>query len=906
MALTSGFKLGPYEIVCPLGAGGMGEVYRATDTRLGRDVAIKILPAHLSSDPAFKTRFEREARTISSLSHPNICTLHDVGHQGGVDFLVLEYLEGQTLQQRLQGGSLPLKQVMEYGIQISEALARAHQAGIIHRDLKPGNIILTKTGAKLLDFGLAKPVALAAGIGAAGPVMPSTPTVSIPALTAQAGPLTQQGTVVGTFQYLAPEILHGEEADARSDIFALGAVLYEMITGTRAFPGKSQLSVMTAILEKEPERIAQVPPILEHVVHTCLAKDPAERWQSAHEVARELRWVMQAGSGTSTGVATAASVTVTSWRMWLTIALAAMVLIPIATYYFTRPLPAPPWSVSIVPPVGVLPATLGRNGPPQISPDGSRIAFVGCPTASAADSFIGSVACSVWLQSLRSSEAHSIPGTNGSNSPFWSPDGREIGFFADGKLKAVSAEGGPVRILCDAADGRGGSWGSEGTILFAPTRGSPIYRVPAEGGTPVAVTRSAATSSLAVVGSHRWPHFMPDGVHFTYNNEPNGACNDRTEIRFASLDGKQDSALVHTCSNATFANGQVIYWRDGNLVAQPFDPRRGTLSGTAALIADHVAFDQLFGFAPFSASATGELLYRIGQGVTLAGLVWYDRGGKQVATLGQNDLYDSVAISPDGSRVVADVVGVDKANLLILDARGTRTLTIATGALSPVWSADGRQIYFTSNPNGPFDIYVKAADGSGNEQAVVTFEKSQFGAMFPAASSDGKYLAYFSEDAATKRFHIYTVALTGDRHPQVFRASSSGNEVAPAFSPDNKWIAYESDQSGRTEVYISPFPSGGAQYQVSTNGGERPVWKHDGKEIYYRANLRMMAVKVDVKHSEMELGKPEALFEIAVRNLSGRWYDVSRDGRFLMNTSPPSVQGQNFELLINWPAALKK
>jgi eukaryotic-like serine/threonine-protein kinase len=905
MGLSAGTKLGPYEVDSPLGAGGMGEVYRARDTRLGRDVAVKVLPSHLSSDPELKARFEREARAISSLQHPHICMLHDIGHQDGIDYLVMEFLEGETLQRRLLRGGLPVKQALQYGIEIADALESAHQAKILHRDLKPGNIMLTKSGAKLLDFGLAKPVTTMAGLGVSGPLTPATPTMTIASMTAQAGPLTQPGTFLGTFQYVAPEVLQGRDADTRSDVFALGVVLYEMLTGKHAFAGKSQLSIMTAILEKEPERIASVPEPLEHVVHTCLAKEPAERWQSAHEVARELRWVAERGGAELKEQVTAAP---QKWRFWagaIAVLLTAMTLTLAGAYFAMRPSPASIWRVSVVPPAGVIPATIGRNGPPQISPDGSRIAFIGCPTTQSAESLVGSSTCSVWLQSLRSRDVHEIPGTDGSNAPFWSPDGREIAFFADGKLKAVPADGGPVRIICDALDGRGGSWGTAGVILFTPARGGPIFRVPAEGGARVPVTSSTSESNLAVVGSHRWPHFLPDGQHFTYSNEPNGACSDLTEMHFASVDGKEDHLLLHICSNASYVNGHLIYWRDGNLIAQPFDPQRGIMSGAPLPIADHVAFDALFGFGAFSASANGALIYRASEGATKAGLVWFDRTGKQLGTLGESDKYSDVSISPDGSRVVASTFTNSGTNILVLDARGTRTLLSSPGTmLSPSWSPDGRQIFFASNAKGPFDVYVKEADASTSERPL-DVEQGQNVAMFPTTSRDGRYLAYMSEELVTKRFNIHNILLTGDRTPKLFR-SPTANEIMPSFSPDGKWLAYESDQSGRTEVYISPFPSGSAQYQVSTNGGERPVWRRDSKEIYYRANLRMMAVKVNEKGGTIELGKPEALFEVAVRNLSGRWYDVSPDGRFLMNTSPATAQSPNFELVVNWPAALKK
>ena len=906
MALASGSKLGPYEIQAPLGAGGMGEVYRARDTRLGRDLAIKVLSAHLGSDPNLKMRFEREARAISSLNHPNICTLHDVGSQDGIDFLVMEYLEGETLQQRLLRGALPLKQVLEYGIQTAEALDRAHQTGIAHRDLKPANIMLTKSGAKLLDFGLAKPVAaLVAGVGATGSLTPSTPTLTVASMTSRPDPLTQQGTIVGTFQYLAPEVLQGKEADARSDIFALGAVLFEMISGKPAFSGKSQLSVMTAILEKEAEPIPQVAAPLEHVVLTCLAKDPDERWQSAREIARELRWAAQAG------VERAASRTSATrgFRLFgLGIATGVVIaaLIAFAVHYTAKPVPQSPLLVSVIPPTAVYPDTWGRNGPPQISPDGQNLAFVGCQNETASRSIAGNRDCSIWLRSLRSSDAREIAGTSGGYAPFWSPDGREMGFFADGKLKRVAIDGGPVQVVCNAEDARGGSWGSKGTIIFAATRGSPIFRVPVEGGTPMAVTSSRPASNLADLGSHRWPQFLPDGEHFIYLEAPGGACSDLDEVHFASLDGKQNRVLLHACTSVAFAGDRLIYWRDGNLVAQSFDPRTSALGATAVPIAEHVAFDSLFSFAPFSASTGGNLVYVAGEGPSGSELVWFDHAGKVLGTMGQNDVYTSVSISPDSSRVVADAPHEGKVRLLLIDARGTRTLlTLGTqhGAF-PVWSADGSQIYFISNADGPYEIFSMAADGSGDRHSLAKFEKNPFGAAFLAASPDGKYLAFAELDSDAK-MRLYYIELASDHEPHPFHHSTA-NDSAPAFSPDGKWLAFESTQSGRNEVYIAPFPDGGAQYQVSTKGGERPAWRHDGKTIFYRENLRLMSVDVNTAGRKVELGTPTPLFEVAARNLNGRWYAVSKDGRFLMNTTPASAQTQRFELVVNWPAELNK
>jgi serine/threonine protein kinase/Tol biopolymer transport system component len=893
MALASGTRLGPYEIQSPLGAGGMGEVYRAKDTRLERTVAIKILPAHLSNDPVRKQRFEREAKTISSLNHPHICVLYDVGHQDGTDYLVLECVEGETLAKRLERGPLPLEQVLKYGAQIADALDKAHRSGVVHRDLKPGNIVLAATGAKLLDFGLAKPVRpLASGL-----------TLTLDESRAA---MTEEGMIVGTFQYMSPEQVQGEGIDGRSDIFSLGAVLYEMVTGKRAFEGKSHLSVASAILEEEPDPLTSTNPLtpqgLNRTIRKCIAKLPDERWQSASDLASELKWLGECELETT---ASAPRLRPRSfWRgaMWGTISLAALALAIGATYYGMRTVEQSPLVVSMVPPAGVFVDTSGRIGPPQISPDGKMIAFIGCKTESAASSMIGDKTCSVWLRVLASSEFREVADTHGAYYPFWSPDGRDVAFFADGRLKRVAAEGGPVQVICDAADARGGSWGSSGTIIFAPGRLSPIYRVAADGGTPVVVTQTHPSEGVGVA-SHRWPHFLPDGNHFLYLHTPYGQCNEQTEIRFASLESKEDVSLIQTCSSPAFANRRLIFWRDGNLVAQPFDPRTGILTGVPSAIAEHAYFEPLFSIAKFSVSAEGKLLYIVGDSFTGSQLVWIDRSGKVLGTLGGKDHYKSLVISRDGLRVVADTIGLKETKVLILDVRGARTLITMdhSDGASPTWSPDGRKIYFTVN--APRDIHVRAADGSGEEREIVKFSKDQSGASYLAVSPDGKFLVYVLESATNR--DIYTVALDGVQEPQPF-LHSPANESAPAFSPDGKWLAYESNTSGRNEAYITPFPAGGAQYQVSTNGGERPVWRRDGKEIYYREGLVVMAAQVDITAGGMEFGSPKPLFELASGNLYGRYYDVAPDGRFLANTSPPTANTQTFSLVVNWPAKLNK
>ena len=529
MAIASGTKLGPYEIVGPLGAGGMGEVYRAHDTRLDRDVAIKVLSGHFVSDPNLKERFEREARTISQLSHPNICSLYDVGSQDGADYLVMECLEGETLADRILRGPLTLEEVLRYGAQVADALDKAHQRGVIHRDLKPGNIMLTKTGAKVLDFGLAKQA------------QAKTPSSS--ALTAMtAKPLTVEGTIVGTFQYMAPEQIEGNEADARSDIFALGCVLYEMATGKRAFAGKTQASVIASILATEPPPLSQAapmtPPALDRLVRYCMAKDREERIQSAHDVKLQLEWIAEGGSQAGVPAPVVARRRSSQKLAWILtgVALAAAIVFAIG-FVLRAPVPAHPLRVSILPPEqhSFDPLSIA------LSPDGTKLAFVAMAAGAIPQ---------LWVRPLDSTAAQPLAGTDEASYPFWSPDSRSLGFFAQGKLKVIDASGGAVQTLVDASDPRGGTWGADGTILYSPDATSGLFRIPAAGGTPVLLPGQQqvalpGTSSAPAVGSRRWPAFLPDGRHFLFfqfsRNNPGGS---RGNVHLASLDSQQDITLA--------------------------------------------------------------------------------------------------------------------------------------------------------------------------------------------------------------------------------------------------------------------------------------------------------------------------------------------------------------------------
>ncbi|HEX8812348.1 MAG TPA: protein kinase, partial [Terracidiphilus sp.] len=634
MALTCGTKLGPYEVVSPLGAGGMGEVYRARDTRLDRTVAVKILPEHLSSNPEAKQRFEREARAISSLNHPNICTLYDVGHQDGIDYLVMEYLEGETLADRLVKGPLPPEQVWKCGIEICEGLEKAHRGGVTHRDLKPGNVMLTKVGAKLMDFGLAKPSSQS-GASASGLTLTS-PVAS--------RPLTQEGMVVGTFQYMSPEQIEGKEADARSDIFALGAVLYEMATGKRAFEGKSTTSVIAAILERNPPPISALRPMfpraLDNVVNTCLEKDPEERWQSVRDLRTNLKWIAEGdGAGTSSAVKH------NPWRERAAWMLALALLCGLAFFAagnYRAPSASDPVRFSVNPPEKTV-----FSGPPNLtvpvpqfalSPDGHTMVFVA--NSSGADPVI-------WLRSIDQVTARPLPGTEHAQLPFWSPDSRWVGFFAEGKLKKTPVAGGPVQVLADVPDAFGGSWGADGSIVFGKLS-SAIFRVSSGGGIVTAVTKVDTN-----MNAHRWPQFLPDGRHFLYHVQRGDPA--QHGVYVGSLDGGTQKFLVHTESSALYASpGYLLYVEGDTLLGQTFDTAHLELRGEPFTVAEHVGRSTGFNIGA-SASGTGMLAYAAAL-LQRGRLTWFDRAGNSLNSVGVDGDYSDFRLSPNGQTLAASLV----------------------------------------------------------------------------------------------------------------------------------------------------------------------------------------------------------------------------------------------------------
>jgi Tol biopolymer transport system component len=895
MALTPGTKLGPYEIQSPLGAGGMGEVYRALDTRLDRTVAVKVLASHLSSSPELKQRMEREGRAISSLNHPNICQLYDIGSQNGADYMVMEFLEGETLAERLKKGPLPLTEVFKIGIAVAEALAVAHRHGIVHRDLKPGNIMLTAGGAKLMDFGLAKPLgtpAASSGSGSAPPSFTAAATMSGPS---PLSPLTTAGSIVGTIQYMSPEQIEGKEADARSDIFAFGAVLYEMVAGKRPFSGKSQISLASSILESDPEPVSavkpQTPPAFEHVVTTCLQKNPEERYLAAHDVKLELQWI---ASDRSAAAAPAAAEVLQGTSLREKVGWGAALLVAIALgaatgFFLHRPAQSMQAIRTVIdPPAKTTLNLIGDSaGPPVLSPDGASIAFA----ATGAD---GKTA--IWVRPMNLLDAHVLPGTENAIFPFWSPDSRSLGFFADNKLKTIDLNGGSAQVLADAPFGRGGAWGSGGVILFSPGTQAALMRVSASGGTPVPVTRIETTLHT----SHRWPFFLPDGKHFLYlaiNHDPSKAANDT--VFYGSLDGSENRELLRSQSNPVYGSGYLLFARGDQLMGQPFDPATGRMSEEPQSVAKGVANDISTWHMDASASGDGLLVFASG-GTGDWQLLWMDRAGKQLSPVADKlTNLQSARLSPQGDRIALQIdTGLNDLWVLEL-ARGIKTrLTFGPVANSfPVWSPDGKWIAYTSDRNGHSNLTRKPSDGSGAEELLLTDDQIDVASDW---SRDGKYLIY-SRGMAVGDAGIWALPLEGERKPwQILPRGTFAH-----LSPDGRWLAYTSDESGGPEVYVVPFRGGQGKWQVSANGGQSPQWSKDGKELYYiDPTFNLFTVPVKDTGGALQFGAAQIL--VANWTAPNVFYDVSPDGKKILLDRVSQQVSQSVTVVTNFTTGLKK
>jgi len=890
MTLAAGTKFGPYEIESLLGAGGMGEVYRARDTRLDRTVAIKVLAAHLSASPELKQRMEREARAISSLNHPHICHLYDLGSQDGADYLVMEYLEGETLADRLRKGAVALPEIYKIGIAVSDALAFAHKNGIVHRDLKPANIMLTAGGAKLMDFGLAKPVGTATPSSSslsAAPSFTAAPTMTGPS---PLSPLTQAGTILGTFQYMSPEQIEGKDTDLRSDIFAFGAMLYETTTGKRPFEGKSQISLASSILEKDPEPISTIKPLtpaaFEHVIATCLQKNPDDRYQTAHDVKLELQWIA------SQRQATPAHGQEPSTRprpMWWTVLAAAVVLAAGAGYLLHRATPPAPSIHTVInpPPGASFRLTDDTAGPAVLSPDGSQLAF----TTLGADGKV-----SLWVRPLNSNEAHQLADTENAIFPFWAPDNRHIGFFANSKLKTIDLGNGVVQVLCDAQLGRGGTWSPSGVIVFSPSPVSAMMQVNSGGGTPMEITKI----DTAVHTSHRWPTFLPDGKHFVYlamNHDNSRAAGDA--LYYGSVDGKDSRLLMHAQTNAIYVGGFLLFGRGDQLMAQRFNPDSGTLSGDAQSVATGVMTDVSTWHLDATAAENGLLIYANGGSGNLQ-LVWADRTGKQVAVAADKLVNLITArLSPQGDRVALQQDSGTN-DIWVLDlARGTRTrLTFGPVANTyPVWSPDGKWIAYGSLRGQKVDLYRKLADGSGAEEMLMEATEG----VFPTDwSRDGKTLL-FSQGFPGGATGVFALPLDGPRKAREITPTG----VMGRFSPNGRWLAYSSTESGKQEVYVVAYGSGQGKWQVSPNGGQFPQWSQDGKELYYVDETQaIVAVPVKEAGGALEFGTAKTLIS-QWTILTIPFYDVAPNGQRLIFGRISQQVSPSLTVVSNFMAGLK-
>ena len=880
MTLATGSKLGPYEIVGALGAGGMGEVYQARDTRLERTVAIKILPAQLSNDPVRKQRFEGEAKTISRLNHPHICVLYDVGHQDGVDYLVMECMEGETLGKRLEKGSLPLDQVLRFGAQIADALDKAHRSGVVHRDLKPGNIMLTPTGAKLLDFGLAKP--------AAALISSDTRTAAT-----RNSPVTEEGTIVGTFQYMSPEQVEGKELDGRSDIFSLGAVLYEVLTGQRAFEGKSQLSVASAILEKEPAAISSIKPMtpatLDHVVKKCLAKLPDERWQSASDLASVLKWVAESAGNTSSTALLVSAGKTRERLAWLIAAAVSVALIvgtiwwrsskpPEQSMQFYAPLPFPARDIAI-------------------APNGHTIAVVGYRESARKNV--------LWIYELGTQDAKSIADSEGATYPFWSADGRSLAFFADGKLKKLEVAGGPVQTICDAPSGRGGTWNKDGVIVFTPdaSPGIGLHRVSALGGTPTQISKPDKSRGET---THRWPMFLPDGKHYLYMVANISGRKGVDAIFVGSLDSNEKRFVVDANANAAYAApGYLVFYHDKTLLAQPFDQKRLTLTGEPTTIQTEIEYQPSVARAVFAVSDNGLLVSQTGSGVALSQPVWFDRRGKEAGVVGKPGVYGNVSIAPNGRSVAVDKTDMGSLNSDIwtydLQRDSAMRLTFGSGYdFLAMWSPDAAQLVFGANGQLGRGMYIKNSDGTQEEKSIAQDDSDKYPDDW---SRDGKYILY---NRAGDLWFVTFPELKSRLFLKAVSVLRNGQ-----FSPDGKWVAYSSNETGKWEIYVTSFPDARGKWEVSTGEGEQPRWRGDGKELFYLSlDGKMMAAPVTAGN-KFDAGTPVSLFQAtprqAVSSTDMFVYDVSRDGqRFLINTQVKQAEAQPMSVILNWPAKMNK
>jgi serine/threonine protein kinase len=882
LTLAIGTKLGPYLIEAAAGAGGMGEVYKAKDTRLDRSVAIKVLSTQIADNADLRQRFDREAKAISSLNHPNICTLHDVGHQDGIDYLVMEYLDGETLASRLTKGALPGPELLTIAIQVADALDKAHRQGLVHRDLKPGNIMLTKGGAKLMDFGLAK-------LQQAGGIVQGVSGIT------RTTPLTGEGTIIGTLQYMSPEQLEGKEADVRSDIFSFGAILYEMVTGKRAFEGGSQASLIASILKEQPRPIAEVqplsPPMLDRVIRQCLEKDADHRWQAAGDLKRALQWISEGGSQVGIPISVSARRKLRERILWGAVVALGAAAATLGVVQLTRTIPTPKVARWVIPPATGLASITW----PRLSPDGSLIAFQAVDT-------MGQTG--IYIRPLNTLESHLLVKIQGDNSrPFWSPDSKQLAFFEANQLKKVSIAGGLAQLVCEATNGSDGAWGAGGVILFDGARTDSIRQVAASGGVP-----TAASKIDHAHGEHMaaWPCFLPDGEHFLFLSDRDSSAEEYT-LKVGSIRSLDATVLTRVNSRVDYAGGYVLYLKNELLVAHQFDSKKLQFVGEPVPLSGSIS--ALAERALFSASDDGTLIYQRGQSGGSRSILRVNRRGDSTSLIGPSGRYLDFALSPDNSRI-AYGFQTEQANAVDIwvrdikrDVASRLTFGPAVNAW-PVWTPDGSKVIYTSNrTSGRFSVWQRNANGTGTDEKLFAMDTTDVSVT--DISRDGA-TALLSVSFNNVDMWVFSTA-TRKAEPLLAQPYS---EQRGALSPSGKFLAYQSDETNRPEIYVRELGPTGGKWQISTQRGRAPLWRADGRELYYISpDFDFMAVPISYEHG-LEIGTPVKLF-----NHRYIWsgtnthvpYAVTNDGQHFLILAP-AEQGNAAEFIVvqNWAEELKK
>jgi len=883
-------KLSHYEIVEQIGAGGMGEVFRARDPKLDRDVALKLLPESFAADAERLARFEREARLLASLNHPHIASIHGIDHDGGRRFLVLELVEGQDLSERLRAtGRIPIDEVLSIARQICEALESAHDQGVVHRDLKPANIIVRPDGAvKVLDFGLAK----ALDVEQASGNLSHSPTVL-------ASSPTMQGVILGTAAYMSPEQARGRPVDQRSDIFSFGCVLYEMLSGTQCFKGDTVSDTLASVLARDPDwdaLPANTPPALRRLLERCLDKDPKRRLRDIGEARIVIEDILTGAAAPGTApAAPAATVTGKGSRVpWIAAAFFFLLAVASLLKQQSGNTPAPLTFVEVSPPQGA-PFELGsvHPGPAAISPDGRRIVY----TARSPEG--GNV---LWVRFLEENESRPLPGTDGAGYPFWSPDSRSIGFFVAGSLRRIEAAGGPPVTICKAPLGKGGTWNTDGTIIFAPTYNTGIHVVEAGGGEPRPVTE---VNTAVGEDSHRFPAMLPGGRHFLFFARSLGSAEGReigSHIHAGSIDGKTNKDLFPCRTQAIYAAGHILFMRESTLMARPFDPDALEFTGDPVPVVDPVRVLAPASRGIFSASNNGTLLYMRGAEVAGSQLELVDRNGGRIELFGDRAEFWNPALSPDGKNVAVQITesrsGFWDIWIYDMERKIRSRFTTAAGATSgsPAWSPDGSRIAFRRMRASESNIYIKSF--AGTDTATV-FRPNNFPDTPFSWSPDGKYL--FIERGMDGQADIVVMPLDPDQ-PEFAFAQSQYNEIHPYVSPDGKWLAYSSNESGRLEVYVAPFPGPGRKYQISSDGGIEPRWRADGEELFFQTlGGELRSVSIGHVGTSLAIGNSQSLFRLP----TGADYSATADGQAFILVSERGQTTSPLTLVFNWPALLK-